>query len=173
MSYERKSLGDVPIWKRGQFVTGGGLYAPGGPGGGITFGPTYNLPGQRPAGPGSCSQIPNGVLRCVSAPYGEKGLETGRGWPPEIGPQEEMLMDQGCVATGRPCGGPARAQSQYWCCPGGAMMVGSPLAPTMAGLGTEEPSTPWWVFPALLVFGGAFIGLEALNWWGARQRGEL
>lgn len=172
MSYEtNRNLGDVPIWKRGQFVYGGGLYAPGGPGGGVTFGPTYTKPGQLPAGPGSCPEVSGGVKRCVGAPYGEKGLQTGRGWPPEIGPQEELLMDQGCVATGRPCGGPARAQSQEWCCPGGAMMVGSPLAPTMAGLGNENGSG--WILPLLLVAGGAFVGLELLHWWGAAQRGEL
>jgi hypothetical protein len=51
------------------------------------------------------------------------------------------------------------------------MMVGSPLAPTMAGLGTEESSTPWWIYPALLIFGGAFIGLEVLNLWGEAKRG--
>lgn len=51
-------------------------------------------------------------------------------------------------------------------------MVGSPLAPTMAGFG-EEPSNPWWIYPALLIVGGVFVGLETLNWWGAYQRGEL
>ena len=177
MTYERKkSLGGVPIWKRGQFAYGAGLYAPGGPGGGATFGPLYTKPGQRPAGPGSCSELPNGVARCVGAPYGEKGLETGRGWPPEVGPQEEQLMYQGCVATGRQCGGPTRARSQVWCCPGDSLMVGSPLPPTMAGVGDNDSQaggTSLWMYPVIGLGLAAFLGFEVLHWWGAAKRGEL
>ena len=173
----KRPLGDVPVWERGQFVYGGGLYAPGGPGGGSTFGPMYTKPGQRPPGPGSCSQVSNGRSVCVGAPYGEKGVETGRGWPPEIGPQEEGLMQQGCVATGKRCGGSARAPSQEWCCPGDAMFVGSPFPPVMAGLGSngDAPAsgTPWWMVPVLLMGAGLFVGFEVLHWYGAYQRGEL
>jgi len=171
-NYEYTTLGGVPIWKRGQFAYGANLYAPGGPGGGMTIGPMYTKPGQLPAGPGSCSQVTGGVRRCVGAPYGEKGLETGRGWPPEVGPQEESLMSQGCVPTGRRCGGPARAPSQEWCCPGGSMVIGSPTPPTMAGMGIFE-GTPWWMIPVLIAGAGMFIGFEVLHWWGAAQRGEL
>jgi hypothetical protein len=149
--YPYKTLSGVPIWERGQFVSGGGIYAPGGPGGGVTFGPTYRQPGAFM--PGQCNQVQGGVLRCVSAPYGEKGLETGRGWPPEIGPSEMSMMDQGCRPTGRQCGGTPRAPSQYWCCPGGSMAIGIPSAFGSTGENTE----PWYKKHAPWLIAGAFV----------------
>jgi hypothetical protein len=102
----------------------------------------------------SCPQVHNGSLVCVQAPYSPreaelpdreeapyvgKGEVAGRGWPPEIGPQEEQMMEVGCVATGRRCGGSARAPAQYWCCPqpGGMPMpfIGSPFPTGFGGLG--------------------------------------
>lgn len=157
MTYETKNngiLSGVPLWERGQFVTGGGIYAPGGPGGGVTFGPTYRLPGQ--IGAGQCSEFPGGVLRCVQAPMGERGLETGRGWPPEIGPAEESLLDQGCRPTNRRCGGTAKAPAQFWCCPGGSLMVGMPHAfGSTREVNIEEE--PWYKKHSLLLMGAAFV----------------
>ncbi len=131
---EEPPLEGVQAYERGQFVYGAGPFAPGGSGGGMTIGP------RRP-GPNSCSQVSGGNLVCVGAPMTEKGLETGRGWPPEIGPQEEQMMEVGCVATGRRCGGSPRAPSQYWCCPsaGGMQMpfIGSPFPTTSGGLGGD------------------------------------
>jgi hypothetical protein len=97
-------------------------------------------------------------------PYTGKGEVAGRGWPPEIGPQEEQLMEVGCVATGRRCGGSARAPAQYWCCPqpGGMPMpfIGSPF-PTGFGLGnTGEGGAMKW---ALLASAGAVLGYFLLK----------
>jgi hypothetical protein len=146
-------LEGVPLWERGQFTYGAGPFAPGGPGGGMTIGPGFRTPGQAP-GPMSCPQVSNGSLVCVQAPfsprerelpdreeppYTGKGEVAGRGWPPEIGPQEEQMMEVGCVATGRRCGGSVRAPAQYWCCPqpGGMPMpfIGTPFPTGFGGLG--------------------------------------
>jgi len=122
---EWESLSGIQAYERPGFMFGAGINAPGG----TTFGP---------AAASQCSQVPGGVLRCVMPQLGPQGLQTERGWPPEIGPEEEALLDQGCRPTGRRCGGTPRAPAQYWCCPGGplATVVGVPVL--TGGLG-EEP----------------------------------
>jgi hypothetical protein len=139
----KQGVSGVPVWERGQFTYGAGPFAPGGPGGGMTIGPSYTQPGPA-TGPGSCPQVSGGRLVCVQAPMTERGMETGRGWPPEIGPQEEQMMEVGCVATGRRCGGSARAPGQYWCCPssGGMPMpfIGTPFPHGSGGLGNNGSS---------------------------------
>lgn len=74
-------------------------------------------------------------------------------------------MEQGCVATSRRCGGSARAPSQYWCCPGDALFVGSITPPTMAGLGTNGQVDPTRIafghmLPVGLLILGAFVALK-------------
>jgi hypothetical protein len=180
---EEPPLDGVQMYERGQFVYGAGPFAPGGPGGGMTIGPQFRTPGPAP-GPMSCPQVSGGTLVCVQPPYSPreadlpdreeppytgKGVVAGRGWPPEIGPQEEQLMEVGCVATGRRCGGSARAPAQYWCCPspGGMQMpfIGTPFPHGAGALGclTEMRTQP--VRSALLV--GA--GLLAAHWWLGRR----
>jgi hypothetical protein len=133
-----EGVSGMQVWERGQFTYGAGPFAPGGPGGGMTIGPSFTKPGQA-TGPGSCPQVSGGTLVCVQPPMTERGMETGRGWPPEIGPQEEQMMEVGCVATGRRCGGSARAPAQYWCCPspGGMPMpfIGTPFPHGAGALG--------------------------------------
>lgn len=164
----KQGVSGVPVWERGQFVYGAGPFAPGGPGGGMTIGPNYNAPGPS-MGPGSCPQVGGGNLVCVQPPMTERGVETGRGWPPEIGPQEEQLMEVGCVATGRRCGGSARAPGQYWCCPssGGMPMpfIGTPFPTTSGGLGdngTEQPGILSAILIGAVGLAGAWLAMNLI-----------
>lgn len=121
-------MGDIPAYMRTGFVHGGGLYAPG---------PTTFAPAPK----GQCSQVPGGILRCVMPAMGPGGIQKEKSWPPEIGPEEEHLLDQGCRPTARRCGGTTSAPAQYWCCPGGPMasIVGSPIP--LPGLkGSDGPN---------------------------------
>jgi hypothetical protein len=123
-------LAGVPVWERGQFVYGAGPYAPGGPTGGSMVGPMF--PGA--PGGGGCSEVPGGRQVCVQPRHGPQGAELMQPWPPEIGPEEDSLLDQGCRPTGRRCGGSPRAPAQAWCCPTG-MMVGQMSPVGLAGIG--------------------------------------
>jgi hypothetical protein len=175
---EEPPLEGVQMYERGQFVYGAGPLAPGGPGGGMTIGPQFRTPGPA-SGPMSCPQVSGGTLVCVQPPYSPregdlpdreeppytgKGVVAGRGWPPEIGPQEEQMMEVGCVATGRRCGGSSRAPAQYWCCPspGGMQMpfIGTPFPHGAGALGcfTEMRARP--VKSAALFA----VGLLAAHW---------
>jgi len=166
MAYEynkkRVGLGGLPVWmKASPFIYGAGPYAPGGPGGGMTLGPG------KPGYPG-----PQGKRRvCVYPPTGPKGIVMGRGWPPEIGPQEEALMSAGCTATGIKCGGHYRAPAQYWDCPAGISFPGSvvPHGGAFYGVGNgddESGGTPWYIIPALVIVGGVFLAFEGVNLYG-------
>lgn len=159
-----QGVSGVPIWERGQFSYGAGPFAPGGPGGGMTIGPRGS------GGPGSCPQVGGGHLVCVQPPMTARGVETGRGWPPEIGPQEEQMMEVGCVATGRRCGGSPRAPAQYWCCPsaGGMPMpfIGTPFPTTSGGLGNGESEA--WV-PNLAPVLVAVAAMIAGSWFLSSQ----
>jgi len=55
-------------------------------------------------------------------------------------------------------------------------MVGSPLPPTMAGVGDNDSQaggTSLWMYPVIGLGLAAFLGFEVLHWWGAAKRGEL
>lgn len=173
MSYEynsKNSMGGLPTsMQANPFMYGAGPYAPGGPGGGMIMGPG------KPGAPGAPGQPAGRRTVCVQPPHGPKGVERGRGWPPEIGPQEQSLMDAGCVATNRRCGGDVRSPAQAWDCPAGMMFPGSvvPHGGSLYGLGTEEGGTdngnggiPWYVIMGIVVVGGAFLFFEGLNFYG-------
>jgi len=170
MTYEynktRGGLGDLPTWMQANpFTYGAGPYAPGGPGGGMMIGPG------KPGGP---AQPAGRRLVCVQPPHGPEGVETGRGWPPEIGPQEEALMEAGCTATNQRCGGSVRAPAQYWSCPSDMMFPGSPI-PHGGGFyglgnGESESGTPWYIWPLLVAGGLVVLGFGALNFWGEMKR---
>jgi hypothetical protein len=166
---EKPPMSGVPVWERGQFSYGAGPFAPGGPGGGMTIGP------RQYGGPGSCPQVSGGNLVCVQPPMTEKGVETGRGWPPEIGPQEEQMMEVGCVATGRRCGGSPRAPAQYWCCPsaGGMPMpfIGTPFPTTSGGLGDVgfgDVGVVGSVVLGIVGLAGAWIAMNLITGEGLR-----
>jgi len=154
-------MSGVQAYERPGFIFGGGLYAPGGPGGGTTFAPAR--------GPSQCHQVPGGVLRCVMPALGPGGLQKEKGWPPEIGPEEERLLDQGCRPTGRRCGGSTRAPAQYWCCPGGplATIVGSPtLIPGLLGDTEARTTSP----SHLAMVAAALIGGFAMHLWSEAKK---
>lgn len=169
MTYEykkvRAGLGDLPTWMQASpFTYGAGPYAPGGPGGGMMIGPG------KPGGP-AMSKGRRKV--CVQPPHGPKGVERGRGWPPEIGPQEEALMEAGCIATNQRCGGDVRSPAQYWDCPGDMMFPGSvvPHGGGFYGLGNGETSggglgIPWYIWPLLILGGGAFLFFQGMHIYG-------
>ena len=169
MTYEyntkRSSMGGLPTWMQANpFTYGAGPYAPGGPGGGMMIGPG------KPGGP---VQPAGSRLVCVQPPHGPEGVEMGRGWPPEIGPQEESMMDAGCTATGRQCGGHFRSPAQYWSCPSDMSFPGVPVphGGGFYGLGNGESSSgdwgvPWYMWPAFIVVGGAFLFFEGLHLYG-------
>ena len=171
MSYEYQTtnagMGDLPTWMQASpFMYGAGPYAPGGPGGGMILGPG------KPGAPGA----PAGRRTvCVQPPHGPEGVERGRGWPPEIGPQEEALMDAGCIATGRKCGGDVRSPAQAWDCPADMMFPGSvvPHGGGFYGLGNGETAAensnggiPWYVIAGAIVVGGTFLLFDGLTLYG-------
>jgi hypothetical protein len=170
MTYEyqktNSGMGGLPTWMQANpFTYGAGPYAPGGPGGGMMIGPG------KPGGPA----MPQGRRRvCVQPPHGPEGVETGRGWPPEIGPQEESLMEAGCIATNQRCGGSVRAPAQYWDCPADMMFPGSavPHGGGFYGLGNGEGSagTPWGTIGAIAIGVLVLGGISALHFWGDVRR---
>lgn len=155
MSYER--LSGVQMWERGQFVTGGSMFSPGG----VTVGPTYGPPTMGPA-PGGCTEVPGGVVRCVQPPMTERGLDTTPWQQRELNAAERDLQDQGCVPTSRMCPGSPRAPSRAWCCPGGptglAPFIGSPYPHGFAGLGALE-GRDWFRLAVIGAVGIAGISL--------------
>jgi len=163
--YQTKNLSGLPTWMQANpYMYGAGPHAPGGPGGGMIMGP--GKPGAPGARPGGRREV------CVQPPHGPQGAEKVRGWPPEIGPQEEALMDAGCIATGRRCGGSVRSPAQAWDCPSDMMFPGSvvPHGGGFYGLGTEGENgnggIPWYIILGTVIVGGAFLMLEGLSLYG-------
>lgn len=114
MAYE--ALAGIPLYMRGQFVSGAGMHAPGG----LTIGPTYGPGGPGGmVGPGGCPEVPGGHDVCVHPPMTETGPDRTPWQQREMSREEYDLQDSGCVPTSRHCGGSPRMPSRVWCCPGG------------------------------------------------------
>jgi len=158
-----ESLAGIPLYMRGQFISGGQLNRPGG----LTIGPTYG-PGKpgMPSGPGGCHEVTGGGSEvCIHPPMTETGPDRTPWQQREMSREEYDLQDSGCVPTNRRCGGSPRMPSRVWCCP--------------RGVGGGIPGFVGYTFPGMgditvqqaSMLGG--MGLFQVAVWGALGIGVL